>query len=87
MPSTAGYMLVSVGLSFALFLSIWFLLRTDGDEAPWLPAGPAPGLVIPTAAAARRVGRRGGAGGGGASRGMPAHCPTSFLVAGPYAAR
>ena len=55
MPSTAGYMLVSVGLSFALFLSIWFLLRTDGDEAPWLPAGLAAGFVILTAAAAREV--------------------------------
>jgi hypothetical protein len=55
MPSTAGYMLVSVGLSFALFLSIWFLLRTDGDDAPWLPAGLAAGFVILTAAAAREV--------------------------------
>ncbi|HLM55637.1 MAG TPA: hypothetical protein VK422_05870 [Pyrinomonadaceae bacterium] len=55
MPSTAGYMFVSVGLSFALFLSIWFLLRTDGDEAPWLPAGLAAGFVILTAAAAREV--------------------------------
>ena len=55
MPSTAGYMLVSVGLSFALFLSIWFILRTDGDEAPWLPAGLAAGFVILTAAAAREV--------------------------------
>lgn len=55
MPSTAGYMVVSAGLSFALFLLIWFWLRADGDEAPWIPAGLAAGFVVLIAAAAREI--------------------------------
>ena len=55
MPSTAGYMVGSAGLSFALFLLIWFWLRAGGDEAPWIPAGLAAGFVVLLAAAAREV--------------------------------
>ena len=55
MPSTAGYMVAAVGLSLALFLFIWFLLKVDGDEAPWIPAGLAAGFVILVAAAAREI--------------------------------
>ena len=55
MPSTVGYMAVSVGLSFALFLAIWFLLRADGDDAPWIPAGLAAGFVILIAAGTREI--------------------------------
>jgi hypothetical protein len=55
MPSTAGYMLAAGGLSLTLFLLIWFLLRADGDEAPWIPAGLAAGFVILVAAAAREI--------------------------------
>jgi hypothetical protein len=55
MPSTVGYMLAAVGLSLALFLSIWFILRGEGEDAPWLPAGLAAGFVILVAAAAREV--------------------------------
>lgn len=55
MPSTAGYMFVAGGLALALFWLIWMLLRSDGDEAPWLPAGLAAGFVILFAAAAREV--------------------------------
>jgi hypothetical protein len=55
MPSTVGYMLAAGGLSFGLFLVIWFLLRADGDEAPWIPAGLAAGFVILIAAAAREI--------------------------------
>jgi hypothetical protein len=55
MPSTAGYMFVAGGLSLALFWLIWMLLRSDGDEAPWIPAGLAAGFVILFAAAAREV--------------------------------
>lgn len=55
MPSTAGYMIISGGLSFALFLLIWFWLRADGDEAPWIPAGLAAGFVVLIAAAAREI--------------------------------
>ena len=55
MPSTAGYMAVAGALALALFWAIWWLLRSDGDEAPWLPAGLAAGAVILAAAAAREV--------------------------------
>lgn len=55
LPSTAGYMLFSGGLTFALFLLIWFWLRAGGDEAPWLPAGLAAGCVVLLAAAGREV--------------------------------
>jgi hypothetical protein len=56
MPSTAGYMFAAGGLSLALFLAIWMLLRWDGGEdAPWVPAGVAAGFVILVAAAAREV--------------------------------
>lgn len=55
MPSTVGYMVAAGGLSFGLFLVIWFVLRADGDEAPWIPAGLAAGFVILIAAAAREV--------------------------------
>ena len=55
MPSTVGYMVAAGGLSVALFLLIWFMLRADGDEAPWIPAGLAAGFVILIAAAAREV--------------------------------
>ena len=55
MPSTVGYMAVAGGLALALFWAIWFLLRTEGDEGPWFPAGLAAGFVILIAAAAREV--------------------------------
>ncbi len=55
MPSTVGYMVAAGGLSFGLFLVIWFVLRADGDEAPWIPAGLAAGFVILIAAAAREI--------------------------------
>lgn len=55
MPSTAGYMFVAGTLSLVLFWVIWVLLRSETDEAPWLPAGLAAGLVILLAAGAREV--------------------------------
>jgi hypothetical protein len=58
MPSTFGYMAVAGGLSVALFCGIWFLLRTDSDETPWIPAGLAAIFVIICAAAAREIAMR-----------------------------
>ena len=55
MPATAGYMAVAGGLAIAIFWVIWWLLRSDGEEAPWLPAGLTAGFVILAAAAAREV--------------------------------
>src|ERR1044072_3484684 len=61
MPSTAGYMFVAGSLSLILFWIIWVLLRSENDEAPWIPAGvPAGGVGPPL----RRP--RAGGGGGGA---------------------
>jgi hypothetical protein len=48
-------MAVAGGLALALFWAIWWLLRSDGEDAPWLPAGLAAGFVILAAAAAREV--------------------------------
>jgi hypothetical protein len=48
-------MFVAGGLALALFWLIWMFLRSDGDEAPWIPAGLAAGFVILFAAAAREV--------------------------------
>jgi hypothetical protein len=55
MPSTAGYMFVAGALALALFWVIWVLLRSENDDAPWIPAGLAAGSVILLAAAAREV--------------------------------
>lgn len=55
MPSTVGYMAVAGGLAVALFCCIWYLLRSDGDDTPWLPAGLAAGFVMLVAAAAREI--------------------------------
>lgn len=48
-------MFVAGALSLLLFWGIWVLLRSETDEAPWLPAGLAAGLVILLAAGAREV--------------------------------
>ncbi|MDT5295007.1 MAG: hypothetical protein QOJ76_1887 [Acidobacteriota bacterium] len=55
MPSAVGYMFVAGGLALALFWLIWMLLRSGGDEAPWIPAGLSAGFVILLAAAAREI--------------------------------
>ena len=55
MPSTAGYMFVAGTLSLVLFWVIWVLLRSENDDAPWIPAGLAAGFVILLAAGAREV--------------------------------
>jgi hypothetical protein len=48
-------MFVAGMLSLALFWVIWVLLRSENDEAPWIPAGLAAGLVILLAAGVREV--------------------------------
>lgn len=58
MPSTAGYMVAAVAFAVAIFLTLWWVLREGGDEAPWLPSGLAAGVVILIAAAAREVAMR-----------------------------
>lgn len=55
MPSTAGYMLTAGVVSATVFVALWWLLRASEDEAPWLPASLAAGIVMLIAAAAREV--------------------------------
>jgi hypothetical protein len=53
MPSTFGYLLVAVFIAAALFLTLWWLLASGGEEAPLLPAGLAASVVLLIALAAR----------------------------------
>lgn len=55
MPSTYGYMIASGVTAVALFLVLWWMLHTSGDEVPWLAAGLAASVVMLVAAAARQV--------------------------------
>lgn len=55
MPSTYGYMIASGLTAVALFLVLWWMLHTNGDEVPWLAAGLAASVVMLVAAAARQV--------------------------------
>jgi hypothetical protein len=55
MPSTYGYMIASGLTAVALFLVLWWMLHTSGDEVPWLAAGLAASVVMLVAAAARQV--------------------------------
>ncbi|HYO90855.1 MAG TPA: hypothetical protein VEQ40_04435, partial [Pyrinomonadaceae bacterium] len=55
MPSAYGYMIASGATAIALFLVLWWMLHTSGDEVPWLAAGLAASVVMLVAAAARQV--------------------------------
>lgn len=55
MPSSAGYLIVAIVASIALFLALWWMLVSGGDEAPWLPAGLAASVVLLVALSAREV--------------------------------
>lgn len=55
MPSSTGYMVVAVIVALGLFLALWWLLVSGGDEAPWLPAGLAASVVLLVALSAREV--------------------------------
>ena len=48
-------MLGAVSLSVALFLFIFMLMRAEGDEAPWFPAGVAAGGAMLLAAVVREI--------------------------------
>jgi hypothetical protein len=54
-PSSAGYLVVAIVASIGLFLTLWWMLVSGGDEAPWLPAGLAASVVLLVALSAREV--------------------------------
>jgi hypothetical protein len=55
MPSTSGYMLAAGAAAAALFFTLWLMLHSGGDDAPWIPAGLAASVVMLVAIAAREV--------------------------------
>jgi hypothetical protein len=54
-PSTSVYMATAAVMSALLFFTLWWMLHTSGDEAPWVPAGLAAIVVMLVAVAAREV--------------------------------
>ena len=46
MPSSAGYLLGALVAAIALFVALWWMLISGGDEAPWIPAGLAASVVL-----------------------------------------
>jgi hypothetical protein len=55
MPSSAGYLLGALVAAIGLFLALWWMLVSGGDEAPWIPAGLAASVVLLVALSAREV--------------------------------
>src|ERR1700674_5665065 len=55
MPSSAGYLLGAFVAAIALFLALWWMLISGGDEAPWIPAGLAASVVLLVVLSAREV--------------------------------
>lgn len=54
-PSSTGYLIGAVLGAVLLFLALWWLLVTSGDEAPWLPAGLITAVFLLIALSAREV--------------------------------
>ena len=54
-PSTSGYLATAGATAAVLFFTLWWMLHTSGDEAPWVPAGLAASVVMLVAVAAREV--------------------------------
>jgi len=55
MPSSAGYLLGAFVAAIALFIALWWMLISGGDEAPWIPAGLAASVVLLVVLSAREV--------------------------------
>jgi len=55
LPSITGYLLASGMIAAAIFFALWWVLQTNGDESPWVPAGLVAAVVMLIAAAAREV--------------------------------
>lgn len=54
MPSSAGYLIIAGTIAVALFLLLWWLFVSGGDEA-YVPAGLAASVVVLVALSAREV--------------------------------
>src|SRR5687768_3131679 len=54
-PSSTGYLLGAFVAAIALFLALWWMLISGGDEAPWIPAGLAASVVLLVVLSAREV--------------------------------
>jgi hypothetical protein len=55
MPSSAGYLFGAFVAAVALFLALWWMLISEGDGAPWIPAGLAASVVLLVVLSAREV--------------------------------
>jgi hypothetical protein len=55
LPSTSGYMIGAGVAAATLFVVLWTMLHSSGDDAPWVPAGLAASVVMLVAIAAREV--------------------------------
>lgn len=55
MPSSAGYLVGAIIAAVLLFLLLWWMLVSVGDEAPWLPAGLITVVFLLIALSAREV--------------------------------
>ena len=55
MPSSVGYLIGAFAAALALFVGLWWMLVSGGDEAPWIPAGLAASVVLLVALSAREV--------------------------------
>jgi hypothetical protein len=54
-PSSLSYVVATSIMALALFLGLWWLLVTGGDEAPWVLAGLVASVVLLVAFSAREV--------------------------------
>jgi hypothetical protein len=54
-PSTAGYLVLTVVLAAAFFSGTWWLFSSEGEESPWLPATVFASVVVLVSVAAREV--------------------------------
>ena len=55
MPSSTGYLMAAIVIAAGVFVGLWWILISSGDEAPWLPAGLAASAVLLVALSAREV--------------------------------
>jgi len=55
MPSSTGYLVIAIVSAVLLFLLLWWILVSSGDEAPWLPAGLITVVFLLVALSAREV--------------------------------
>lgn len=54
-PSSSGYIIATGATAAVLFFTLWWMLHSGGDEAPWVPAGLVACVVMLVAIAAREV--------------------------------